>query len=859
MRCLSRVEETNDNRSSTIAPRAFKWVAFAKRPLTDRELRELANVEPEDIPVKQSMVLNTSVVDYCANLLVLSSARGVVEFAHSTVKQFLLEKERLPTWLQRYALSEIEDNLWCGRICLAYARHHHSRNALVQYTTQYVDPSLNATLLESTLGRLATFGKLRSPRKHALSPIAFPIPARRMNVVVDTAMHRYMCTHWLTHNEHIVEADPHYPDFSDLCLAHDADLQSWTTTNTAGKAHHQRQLEFAVVNNHIPLLNITIEHVKRSPKLLSEVLKMPCHGTDSSLLHLAAALNHTRAAEILCGGYVGMLHLADAQGKSALALAAECHCNGVFAALWALDPRSSSQRHVRTLGGTVMYENLVNICASAGNTKAMEMVLDKIFKKSTSKHHPLLLDALFHACSNGKVNTATRLLVHGATPHILPFRFPTSLEEPIKICRNEKGEHSLQLALKARNVLIMATLLSIGAHWSPERHCVSLKDIIQEFKHDPASAQPFIDVVVQHETSKRNSMIMVSTIPDLEDTVLYLIHEKNLSGKHVNNVYLRIMIDSFHRHGEHGLMGKILWVRPRLFAVEETFLPWLEYVSDDLIVRFLQGSWEYRASLILPNYLRTLGKRLSSRGLETMIDAFYVSMDIGSLHEVDLADVLGTVVHKSYHEMDRSKVLPVFSKETRVIYNELLTSMVISALADGRVQIVEFLVCFSDAARKHVQFVLTEHMRPPLADWMVEASPAMLESCHVLMRALVAPSPSTKHALSRLAWIRCYKFQREDSTQALLMFADLPATGHTGNLALNAPAGYTFITRRSFIRKQPIVSYHVEQAVYGWAFRLNRKHHKDLSDADMMYAALLLKSYWRSFYFRRLQEDFIVR
>ena len=104
---------------------------------------------------------------------------------------------------------------------------------------------------------------------------------------------------------------------------HDPDLQPWASESSTGIDHYRRLVEFAVMNNHMPLVQVAIDHLQRKKKhLLKEVFNALCPGTDSSFLHIATALGHQLIVELLTS--VCRVNFADGQGTSPVAVALLC-------------------------------------------------------------------------------------------------------------------------------------------------------------------------------------------------------------------------------------------------------------------------------------------------------------------------------------------------------------------------------------------------------------------------------------------------------------------------------------------------------------------------------------------------------
>lgn len=849
IRCLRRIEETNDKRSSAIAPRAFKWVAFAQRPLTDRELRELANAEPEDMPIKQSMVLNTSVVDYCANLLVLNPLTGVVEFTHSTVKQLLLETHRLPVELQRYALSAIQDDLWCGSICLAYAQHHHKRNAVVSYTTQPVDTSFNSALLNSTLGKLASLGKFRSSRTPAPSFVSIPLPAVRRNLSLDAAMHRYMCEHWLSHNKGIQTSDRHYSLFEDLCLSSDNELQSWTTNTTSAFSRYQGMMVHGVVNNHLSLLRVAVESLQRREgkerQLLQEILESCCPGTESGLLHLAAVLDHAAVIKCLVEACPSARLRADLDGKSALQLAAESHCNMAFLVLYdSLPPISCPVVETRPLRGLFdeasrVKTNILSVCATVGNIEAMQYVAGK----TRAERHPeitawFLCDAFYLACSNGKHETAEILVSEGVDPSYVYANSVATcdhLEVPTKEISTMK--FSLTLALELQDSICFSTLLSVGASVEIGQDRCDFRNIVDSLGRRTQLAKPFIDALIAHLSTSGGKEVS----DRLEELIFHLFHSSDLSLLH-KNIYLETFIESWQK-----TTGRFASTYKSWFSagIKRFFASLVEQASDKFLVIFLRQLCHDRDSFIIPSHMALLARRQSSRALETLFEEYRSKLRTQESDHIDLLEVF-VKVWGPLHHVTASKGLSR-SDNVHQHYELVLKEMIAMAFEAQSYQNVEFLVCQSDTC----WHVLVEKLQCPETELLSISSQGFNQNCQKVFDTLHSMKPVP--AGERLAWLRIL-LRKPPGYPAREGWAKsevnkLIEAHSDGNFALNFPAGYVETEHYMPIGKlinhtcigplQP----RILLTVYGWNFRLNRSRHRSMSEADILYVALLMTTY----------------
>lgn len=105
--CLKRIED--DNVAKVVAPRVFRWISRARRPLTMLEIQSIVFV---DSPFNASQIMTTNVLEYCSNLISFDVSGRFLRFTHVSVNQFLEDSSRIPEPLSRYALQADTDDLF---------------------------------------------------------------------------------------------------------------------------------------------------------------------------------------------------------------------------------------------------------------------------------------------------------------------------------------------------------------------------------------------------------------------------------------------------------------------------------------------------------------------------------------------------------------------------------------------------------------------------------------------------------------------------------------------------------------------------------------------------------------------------
>ena len=127
-RCLDKISKCKNDLVNNL----IFWVAFARRPLSEDEVREAISIDlAVDTLDQDSTVNNLSLlIDNCANLVILDESTRVIHLVHYTLKQFLIESPRFLEWVKVIAedpywstlmpYGEVEANIRLGWLCMVY-------------------------------------------------------------------------------------------------------------------------------------------------------------------------------------------------------------------------------------------------------------------------------------------------------------------------------------------------------------------------------------------------------------------------------------------------------------------------------------------------------------------------------------------------------------------------------------------------------------------------------------------------------------------------------------------------------------------------------------------------------------------
>jgi len=114
---------TDRARNPKVATKVFQWVAGAKRPLTVDEMAEAISIEPDDQTwenVAQRYPMDKfKVLENCANLIVLNND-DTIQFAHSTVLDFLCSQDLIPQVCHQFVIDRKALNTRLAHTCITY-------------------------------------------------------------------------------------------------------------------------------------------------------------------------------------------------------------------------------------------------------------------------------------------------------------------------------------------------------------------------------------------------------------------------------------------------------------------------------------------------------------------------------------------------------------------------------------------------------------------------------------------------------------------------------------------------------------------------------------------------------------------
>lgn len=779
---------------------------------------------PDHVQLAKADILNHPVTNYCANLIVFDESTGAVRFPHPSVKTFLCDSTKVPSELSYLGLTSVEDCLWCGRICLAHVKIHHSRNGVVPFRCHEVSTSIASPIIKSMFGSVLPLRKGTNSKHSKGAAVRLPVPVaniRQAPVAADLTLHSYMCKYWLDHNISISDDLSHYEDFADLCLSSpDPDIHPWATSNILNIDHYRGILQHAILTNHAALLRLLeadIRGVRRERWRV--IFQQYVPGTGTTYLHYAAALGNLDAVKVLLDVY--QPSVSDADGRSAAYIALKAQHIEVLRLIAQKDPHVSwtgrrvlcplpaeieTVRRFERNSSTFGREDLGGHCVLQGDLNTLSVLLGIDYRVYLATHNspwaPAHLSRLFfEACRLGHLEIAELLAEYG--PEVDSFDledvrihsvYVSSWYSSWPLQNHPKRIPAMQAALELDNITMMKSLLTLKALGVVHDEDCDLLHVVLRFGGDRRRSEPFVLLFSEHGRTIDRSIRATGKwkLWWLE----ILIQEPNLSHKQRDQCIRFILQTSYaspaafaRSYGHCPLPGPI---EPLLFN------RWLSYTADDVLVCIAALGRFSLEFLVSESCLRAALSRGTSRFLESIRGImtlprrrFGFPMPLSQGNTTGMADILKRP-------------------------EATVTVALANAIDEDRVQIVDFVACCSVDLTLPLQ-AQQEYYQKKLHEV------TMAEEKNVS----APPFP-------RLMWFRCLQKMKGDVAAAEQLCSELMCVRGTGNFALNGASGDSSSHQCVWL------------ALHAWNFRLNRARKRPYSESDVWYIAAALKWWMKS-------------
>ncbi|PMD63894.1 uncharacterized protein K444DRAFT_483488, partial [Hyaloscypha bicolor E] len=126
-RLLNRIEGVE---RKDMIQRMFKWIVCAREPIHLEELREAIAFTLEDLAYDSGKLptdLNR-LIRACGNLVVVDEETQIIQLAHHTVQQYLLQQDGSP-----FQFTIKDANVMAGEFCVAYLSFANFESQVTRY------------------------------------------------------------------------------------------------------------------------------------------------------------------------------------------------------------------------------------------------------------------------------------------------------------------------------------------------------------------------------------------------------------------------------------------------------------------------------------------------------------------------------------------------------------------------------------------------------------------------------------------------------------------------------------------------------------------------------------------------------
>ncbi|RDW62396.1 hypothetical protein BP6252_11829 [Coleophoma cylindrospora] len=258
--------------------RMFEWIIFAKRPLVAEELREAIAFTPDDTQWDAGKIPNDllRLVRISGHLFMVDEETGVVQLAHYTVQQYLLDPKR--ALRSGFALNLEDGDCNIGRICVAYLSFSDFETQITRHIDT-ITPGFaameRAMASQSLMPNYNPGSKVVKAVKHLRGRKPKPlnieftryIPKSNpptVDLIQKYCLLSYVANNWLYHTVSLnTSNDPTMAKFTKLVLSKKLlfDFRPWGQVDVESKDSliGQTPLSWAVQNGHQAVVKLLLE------------------------------------------------------------------------------------------------------------------------------------------------------------------------------------------------------------------------------------------------------------------------------------------------------------------------------------------------------------------------------------------------------------------------------------------------------------------------------------------------------------------------------------------------------------------------------------------------------------------------
>ncbi|KAH0170918.1 hypothetical protein KCU67_g2421, partial [Aureobasidium melanogenum] len=211
-RLLSRIVEDGSER---ICAKMFCWIATTRRPLGLEELREAIAIKPCQPYSKPGQMVNNlnGMTQWCHGLVTVDELEEVMQFVHSSVKEFLCSVNTQEVTRQGFHFDLRDEDLNIGHICVTYLNFSNFKEQKVQHqtpTSRVVSVDEREQAPDSSLQLLSNLAANVSTRNHSPFSLTTSRSLYKGDVSNSTThpFLEYALSYWLDHSKNISPNTP---------------------------------------------------------------------------------------------------------------------------------------------------------------------------------------------------------------------------------------------------------------------------------------------------------------------------------------------------------------------------------------------------------------------------------------------------------------------------------------------------------------------------------------------------------------------------------------------------------------------------------------------------------------------------
>jgi hypothetical protein len=208
---------------TVLVNKTFRWVAAAKRPLRLEELQEAIAIEPGDKFLERSRLANRidGLTSWCGDLVTLDEEDLLVQFAHHTIKEFLIS-EHYDTAIKEFHFRLTDVDHAAGEACVTYLNFNDFKRQVIKHpkVNRPIRPRvlITGTVMESR-SYLAKYRSKIAQKLHRHSKVDFDVIKQLSHGRAEDALSPlertqtgysflvYARDHWLLHSTGFTKSD----------------------------------------------------------------------------------------------------------------------------------------------------------------------------------------------------------------------------------------------------------------------------------------------------------------------------------------------------------------------------------------------------------------------------------------------------------------------------------------------------------------------------------------------------------------------------------------------------------------------------------------------------------------------------